>query len=46
MSHAGSVSTGMVMRPDKLREYARQAGFADVEVLAIDAELWRFDRLV
>jgi len=46
MSHAGSVGTGTVMRPDKLREYAQQAGFADIEVLPIDAELWRFYRLV
>ncbi|MEU5695068.1 class I SAM-dependent methyltransferase [Actinosynnema sp. NPDC020468] len=28
-----SAATGAVLRPDRLREYARQAGFSDVEVL-------------
>ena len=46
LSHEGSVGTGTVMRPDKLREYAREAGFADIEVLSIDADLWRFYKLV
>ncbi|MEV4619841.1 methyltransferase domain-containing protein [Asanoa sp. NPDC049573] len=36
MSHADSVGTGTVMRPSVLRRYAREAGFADVEVLPID----------
>jgi hypothetical protein len=43
MAHAGSVATGTVIR--ELREYARLAGFADVEVLPIEADLWRFYRL-
>ena len=35
------------MRPDTLRGYAREAGFADVEVLPIeDFGFWRFYRLV
>ena len=46
MSHQPSVGTGTVMRPETLREYARQAGFADIEVLPIDNELWRFYRLL
>ncbi|MCP3973031.1 MAG: class I SAM-dependent methyltransferase [bacterium] len=46
LSHKGSVGTGTVMRPDTLREYAREAGFADLEVLPIDTELWRFYKLV
>lgn len=45
MSHTPSAATGTVMRPDTLRGYARQAGFADIEVLPIDNDLWRFYRL-
>jgi hypothetical protein len=44
-SHSPSAATGTVMRPDTLRDYARQAGFADIEVLPIDNDLWRFYRL-
>lgn len=46
MSHEGSVGTGTVMRPDVLRGYAERAGFASVEVLDIEHDLWRFYRLV
>jgi SAM-dependent methyltransferase len=46
LSHPGSVGTGTVMRPATLREYARHAGFADVEVLPIEHEMFRFYRLV
>lgn len=42
MSHEGSTATGTVMRPAKLEEYARAAGFAGVSVLPIDNDLWRF----
>lgn len=45
LSHQPSVGTGTVMRPDVLRDYARRAGFDDVEVLPIDNDLWRFYRL-
>jgi 2-polyprenyl-3-methyl-5-hydroxy-6-metoxy-1,4-benzoquinol methylase len=38
-------ATGAVMRPSTLREYARQAGFADVVVLPLETETWRFYRL-
>lgn len=37
-----SAATGAVMRPDTLRDYARQAGFTDVRVLDIDHDVWRF----
>jgi len=33
------------MRPDTLRRYAEEAGFADVDVLDIENEFWRFYRL-
>jgi SAM-dependent methyltransferase len=46
LSHEGSVGTGTVMRPDTLRGYAREAGFADVDVLPIEHETFRFYRLV
>ena len=46
MSHPGSVATGTVMRPDTLRGYAREAGFADLDILDIDNELFRFYQLV
>jgi 2-polyprenyl-3-methyl-5-hydroxy-6-metoxy-1,4-benzoquinol methylase len=39
-----SVGTGTVMRPNRLREYARQAGFADVEILPVENDFWRFYR--
>jgi SAM-dependent methyltransferase len=44
-SHGPSSATGTVMRPDTLRGYARAAGFADIEVLPIENDLWRFYRL-
>ena len=46
LSHAGSVGTGTVMRPATLLSYAHDAGFADVEVLPIEHEMFRFYRLV
>ena len=42
---APAVGTGAVMRADTVREYAVEAGFADVEVLPIDNDFWRFYRL-
>ncbi len=44
-SHTPSAATGTVMRPDTLRSYAEQAGFAGLEVLPIENDLWRFYRL-
>ena len=44
-SRQPSVATGTVMRPDTLRGYAADAGFADVEILPIQNEFFRFYRL-
>jgi 2-polyprenyl-3-methyl-5-hydroxy-6-metoxy-1,4-benzoquinol methylase len=41
-----SAETGTVMRPATLRGHALQAGFADVEVLPIEHDFWRFYGLV
>jgi 2-polyprenyl-3-methyl-5-hydroxy-6-metoxy-1,4-benzoquinol methylase len=46
LSERPSVATGTVMRPATLRRYAREAGFADVEVLDVDDDFFRFYRLV
>jgi 2-polyprenyl-3-methyl-5-hydroxy-6-metoxy-1,4-benzoquinol methylase len=46
MGEPTSAGTGTVMRPSRLRQYARDAGFKDVEVLPVDADFWRFYRLV
>jgi SAM-dependent methyltransferase len=45
MSHPDSVGTGTVMRPEVFEGYAREAGFGRVEILPIEADLWRFYRL-
>ncbi len=44
-SHTPSAATGTVMRPDTLRRYAEEAGFAGLQVLPIENDLWRFYRL-
>ncbi len=46
MSQTLSAATGTVMRPETLRDYARQAGFSDIEILPIEADFWRFYRLI
>ncbi len=46
MSSQPSAETGTVMRKETLTRYAREAGFADVEVLAIDHVFFRFYRLL
>ena len=47
LSHQPSVGTGTVMRPAILRDYARAAGFADLEILPIeDFGFFRFYSLV
>ena len=46
LSHRPSVGTGAVMRPAALETYAREAGFASVEILPIENDLWRFYRLL
>jgi SAM-dependent methyltransferase len=40
-----SAGTGTVMRADTVRRYAAEAGFAEVEVLPIEHEVFRFYRL-
>jgi hypothetical protein len=34
------------MRPSRLRQYAREAGFADIEILPVESDFWRFYRLI
>jgi len=45
MAEQPSAATGTAMRPDTLRRYAAEAGLADVEVLPIENDFWRFYRL-
>jgi hypothetical protein len=45
MADQPSAGTGTVMRTGTLREYARQAGFRQVEVLPIDNFFFRIYRL-
>jgi len=45
MSEQPSAGTGTVMRPATMRAYAEQAGFADVDVLPIEHDFFRFYRL-
>ena len=44
--HDDSAGTGTVIRPDTVRAYASEAGFARVDVLPIEHDFWRFYRLV
>ncbi|KAA1420654.1 methyltransferase domain-containing protein [Mumia zhuanghuii] len=46
MSHQPTRATGTVMRPEVLRAYAQEAGFADIEVLPIENEVFRAYRLL
>jgi 2-polyprenyl-3-methyl-5-hydroxy-6-metoxy-1,4-benzoquinol methylase len=46
MVDSPSAATGTVMRPARLRSYARAAGFADIEILPVENDSWRFYRLV
>ena len=41
MTEPGSAATGTVMRPDTVRAFARDAGFASVEVLPVDSVSFR-----
>ena len=41
-----SVATGTVMRPATLERYAREAGFAGIEILPVELDLLRFYRLL
>lgn len=46
MARQPSAATGTVMRPSTLESYAREAGFAGVDILDIPDEFFRFYRLV
>jgi 2-polyprenyl-3-methyl-5-hydroxy-6-metoxy-1,4-benzoquinol methylase len=46
MADSPSAKTGTVMRPATLREYALDAGFAGVDVLPIEHDMFRFYQLV
>jgi hypothetical protein len=46
MDHPQAVGTGTVMRPDTLQNYAREAGFRNVEILPIENYFFRFYRLI
>jgi hypothetical protein len=46
MAEQPSAATGTVMRVDTVRRYATEAGFANVEVLPIEHDFFRFYRLV
>ena len=46
MAESPSAATGTVMRPGRLREYAREAGFSDIEILPVENDSWRFYRLI
>jgi 2-polyprenyl-3-methyl-5-hydroxy-6-metoxy-1,4-benzoquinol methylase len=45
MGDPNSAMTGTVMRPGTLKRYATEAGFARVEILPIENDVWRFYRL-
>ena len=45
LSTRPSAGTGTVMRPSTLERYAREAGFAGVDVLPVEHDLFRFYRL-
>ena len=42
MQGENPAGTGTVMRPDTVRRYAAEAGFAGVEILPIEDKFWRF----
>lgn len=46
LSRQPSAATGTVMRPTTLTRYVKEAGFAGLEILPIENDLWRFYSLV
>jgi 2-polyprenyl-3-methyl-5-hydroxy-6-metoxy-1,4-benzoquinol methylase len=46
MDDPNTAATGAIMRPATLRRYATEAGFAEVRILPIDTDYWRFYQLV
>ena len=45
LAHPDSVGTGTVMRTDTVRRYANDAGFANLSVLPIEHDFFKFYRL-
>jgi 2-polyprenyl-3-methyl-5-hydroxy-6-metoxy-1,4-benzoquinol methylase len=45
LAEEGSIGTGTVLRPDRLRELAAQAGFSSATVLPVEHDTFRFYRL-
>jgi 2-polyprenyl-3-methyl-5-hydroxy-6-metoxy-1,4-benzoquinol methylase len=45
LAEAGSVGTGTVLRPQRMRELAADAGFSDVTIAPIEHDTFRFYRL-
>lgn len=45
MAESPSIATGTCLRPDTLRQYAREAGFSETTVLPIENDFWRFYQL-
>ena len=41
MTEPGSAATGTLIRPDTVRRYAAEAGFATVEVLPVESVAFR-----
>ncbi|HEX2191642.1 MAG TPA: class I SAM-dependent methyltransferase [Acidimicrobiales bacterium] len=46
MTDPPAAGTGTIMRTPILRDYARRAGYAEVEVLPVENDFWRFYKLV
>jgi 2-polyprenyl-3-methyl-5-hydroxy-6-metoxy-1,4-benzoquinol methylase len=46
MSHQPSAATGTVIRPETMRGYAREAGFADARSVSIDNDLWQLYQMI
>jgi 2-polyprenyl-3-methyl-5-hydroxy-6-metoxy-1,4-benzoquinol methylase len=42
IAESSEAATGTVMRPDTLRQYATEAGFATVEIAPVQHDFWRF----
>jgi hypothetical protein len=45
MTETDSVATGTVIRESTMREFAEQAGFASVEVLPVESDVFRMYRM-
>ena len=45
LAEADAVGTGTVLRPDRMRELAAEAGFSNVSIVPIEHDMFRFYRL-